>query len=109
MTYDWPGNVRELENAIECAVALSSASVLGVDDLASVPNGASAGSLPDLTELIPLPEIERRAILRAVRETGGDNSPPHVYSESVRRLYTASSKSTPASLNPIDQNTREER
>jgi|ERR1700675_831930 len=72
MTYDWPGNVRELENAIECAVALSSASVLGVDDLASVPNGASAGSLPDLTELVPIPEIERRAILRAVRETGGD-------------------------------------
>ena len=46
MAYDSPGNVRELENAIECAVALSSDSVLTVDDLAAIPNGAQAGSLP---------------------------------------------------------------
>jgi transcriptional regulator with PAS, ATPase and Fis domain len=72
MAHDWPGNVRELENVIECAVALSSDSVLTVDDLASLPNGASAGSLPDGNELIPLAETERRAILRAVRETPGD-------------------------------------
>jgi two-component system response regulator HydG len=72
MAYDWPGNVRELENAIECAMALSSDSVLTADDLASVPNGASAGSLPDGNELVPLEEIERRAILHTLRETGGD-------------------------------------
>ena len=72
MAYDWPGNVRELENAIECAVALSPDSVLKVDDLASVPDGASAGSLPDSNELVPLAEIERRAVLHALRETGGD-------------------------------------
>jgi transcriptional regulator with PAS, ATPase and Fis domain len=72
MAHDWPGNVRELENAIESAVALSSDSVLTADDLASIPNGASARSLPDSNELIPLEEIERRAILHALRETGGD-------------------------------------
>src|ERR1700675_4419842 len=72
MAYDWPGNVRELETAIECAVALSPDSVLKVDDLASVPNGASAGTLPDSNELVPLAEIERRAVLHALRKTGGD-------------------------------------
>jgi transcriptional regulator with PAS, ATPase and Fis domain len=72
MTYDWPGNVRELENTIECAVALSSGSVLTADDLVSVPPRALAVSLPDGNELVPLEEIERRAILRALRESGGD-------------------------------------
>ncbi|HXE36325.1 MAG TPA: sigma-54 dependent transcriptional regulator [Verrucomicrobiae bacterium] len=72
MTYDWPGNVRELENAIECAVALSSGSVLTAEDLVSVPHRASAVSPPDGNELVPLEEIERRAILRALRENGGD-------------------------------------
>jgi transcriptional regulator with PAS, ATPase and Fis domain len=72
MAHDWPGNVRELENAIECAVALGSDTVLTVDDLASVPNGASAGSLSDSDELVPLAEMERRAILNALRKTKGD-------------------------------------
>jgi DNA-binding NtrC family response regulator len=72
MAYDWPGNVRELENAIESAVALSSDTVLTADDLASIPNGASAGSLNEGDELVPLAEIERRAILHALQETGGD-------------------------------------
>jgi len=70
MAYDWPGNVRELENAIESAVALSSESVLTADDLASVPYGASAPNALDSNELIPLEEIERRAIVNTLRETG---------------------------------------
>jgi DNA-binding NtrC family response regulator len=72
MAYDWPGNVRELENAIESAVALSSDNILTVQDLASVPNGASAVSLPHVNELVPLAEVERRAVLHAFRQTGGD-------------------------------------
>jgi transcriptional regulator with PAS, ATPase and Fis domain len=72
MAHDWPGNVRELENAIESAVALSSESVLTADDLASIPYGVSAPDAPDTNELIPLEEIERRAILHALQETGGD-------------------------------------
>lgn len=72
MAYDWPGNVRELENAIECALALSSDSVLAADDLTSVPNGASAGSFPDGDEFVPLAETVRRAVLHALGETGGD-------------------------------------
>ncbi len=72
MAYDWPGNVRELQNAIESAVALSYDSVLTADDLTSVPKGPSAGSFPDGNKLVPLEEIERRAVLHALRETGGD-------------------------------------
>lgn len=72
MTYDWPGNVRELENAIECAVALSSDTVLTVGDLASVPCRASASRDSDSDELVTLQEIKRRAVLRAVQKTAGD-------------------------------------
>jgi two-component system response regulator HydG len=72
MAYDWPGNVRELENAIECAVALNADTVLTADDLASVPYHASAPHASESNELVPLAEMERRAIVHALRETGGD-------------------------------------
>ena len=72
MAYDWPGNVRELENAIERAVALGSGPVLHVGDLPSNLQYASVERLPENDELVPLEELERRAIFRALRETGGD-------------------------------------
>jgi len=71
MSSDWPGNVRELENAIECAVALSSEPVLRAKDLPSNIQFACAQSLPLDYEYLPLEEIERRAILQALRETAG--------------------------------------
>jgi len=70
--YDWPGNVRELENAIESAVALTAESTLTVDDLASVPYRAFAPHAAESNEFVPLAEMERRAIVHALRETGGD-------------------------------------
>jgi DNA-binding NtrC family response regulator len=72
MAYDWPGNVREPENAIECALALSSNSVLAAHDLVSAPYGASAPNAPHSNELVPLEELERRSITNALPETGGD-------------------------------------
>jgi two-component system response regulator HydG len=72
MAYDWPGNVRELENAIERAVALGSGPVLHASDLPSNLQYSSAERLPGREELLPLEELERRAIYRALRETGGD-------------------------------------
>ncbi|HYL09554.1 MAG TPA: sigma-54 dependent transcriptional regulator [Candidatus Acidoferrales bacterium] len=72
MAYDWPGNVRELENAVERAVALGSGPLLHVGDLPSnLQYGASEQAL-DKDQLLPLEELERRAILRALSETGGD-------------------------------------
>ncbi len=72
MAHDWPGNVRELENAIECAVALGSDSVLTAEDLTSVPSGASSGRLADIGRPFPLAELERRAVFEALLETRGD-------------------------------------
>jgi transcriptional regulator with PAS, ATPase and Fis domain len=71
LAHDWPGNVRELENAIECAVALGSECILTANDLVSVPNFTARPHV-SLSELLPLAEIERRAVLNALRETGGD-------------------------------------
>jgi DNA-binding NtrC family response regulator len=70
--YDWPGNVRELENAIERAVALGSGPILHVGDLPSNLHYGTAERMPQSGELVPLEEMERRAILRAMREAGGD-------------------------------------
>lgn len=72
MAYDWPGNVRELENAIERAVALGSGPVLHVGDLPTNLQHGAGERLPESDEILPLEELERRAILRALRESGGD-------------------------------------
>jgi DNA-binding NtrC family response regulator len=72
MAYDWPGNVRELENAIERAVALSTSSLLHVGDLPTSLQYGASEKLPQNDVLLPLDELERRAIKRALRESGGD-------------------------------------
>jgi two-component system response regulator HydG len=71
MRHDWPGNVRELENVIECAVALSSESILDLGDFPPNPP-CTTHAAPEDNELVPLEEIERRAIFRALQETGDD-------------------------------------
>jgi DNA-binding NtrC family response regulator len=70
--YDWPGNVRELENCIERAVALSSGPIVHVADLPSNLQYPSSDRMPQKDELLPIDELERRAILRTLRETSGD-------------------------------------
>jgi two-component system response regulator HydG len=72
IAHDWPGNVRELENAVERAVALGSGSILHTGDLPSNLQYAAGDRMPASDELLPLDELERRAILRALREAGGD-------------------------------------
>jgi two-component system response regulator HydG len=72
VAYDWPGNVRELENAVERAVALGSGPIVHVGDLPSSLQYPSSERAPEKEELLPLEELERRAILRMLRETGGD-------------------------------------
>ena len=72
MSYDWPGNVRELENAIERAIALGSGPILHAGDLPTSLQYRTNEQLPQNEELLPLEELERRAILRALREAGGD-------------------------------------
>jgi len=72
IAYDWPGNVRELENAIERAVAMGSGPIVHVGDLPSNLHYPTSERVPDKDELLPMEELERRAILRTLRETGGD-------------------------------------
>jgi transcriptional regulator with PAS, ATPase and Fis domain len=72
MAWDWPGNVRELENVIERAIALGSDLILHVGDLPSNLRHSSGERLPRNDEVLPLEELERRAILGALREAGGD-------------------------------------
>jgi DNA-binding NtrC family response regulator len=78
VSYSWPGNVRELQNCIERAVALARDEVLGVDDLPEKlrdyrPSRVIVES-EDPAELLPMEEIERRYILRAVQAVGGNKT-----------------------------------
>jgi DNA-binding NtrC family response regulator len=72
IAYDWPGNVRELENVVARAVALGSGPTVHVGDLPSSLHYPASERAPEKDELLPLQELERRAILRMLRETGGD-------------------------------------
>ncbi len=78
VSHDWPGNVRELDNAVERAVALGAGPVIALSDLPTNLQNPVAEPAPGATGpppargIVPLREVERRALLRAVRETGGD-------------------------------------
>ncbi len=78
--YHWPGNVRELENVIERAVSLAAGPLIFPEDL---PDEFKQGKKEDLTravgdleghdhDLVPLDEMEKRYLVRVLRETGGN-------------------------------------
>ena len=84
MRHDWPGNVRELENSIERACALSSGPILHLGDLptqlqqqgldarrttAAAGESEATGQAP---EVMPLADLEKQAILGAIRTLNGD-------------------------------------
>ncbi len=76
-SYDWPGNVRELENVVERAVALGAGPVIHTIDLpTNLQSHASGGADVPLgggnDGIMPLRELEKRAILAAIKELGGD-------------------------------------
>ena len=78
--YRWPGNVRELENAIERAVSLSHGPLLTPDDLPEVirqsaaPESDARLSQSDpLDEVyLTLEEVEKRHLIRVLKETKGN-------------------------------------
>ncbi|HUK29964.1 MAG TPA: sigma-54 dependent transcriptional regulator [Candidatus Acidoferrum sp.] len=72
MAYDWPGNVRELENAIERAVALGPGPNLQLSDLPSSLHYGKGSQPQEDDKFVPLDTMERRAIFRALQESGGD-------------------------------------
>ena len=78
--YPWPGNVREFENVMEFMVNMAPASggVLHPDMLPASVRGALPPSVPPPAAppasggIIPLRDLERNAILDAVRRCGDD-------------------------------------
>jgi DNA-binding NtrC family response regulator len=86
MRYEWPGNVRELENSVERACALSSGPVLHLGDLptqlqqqglaahrvAAMAAADSNGENGAGSGVRTLAELEREAILTAIRTLNGD-------------------------------------
>jgi DNA-binding NtrC family response regulator len=69
--YHWPGNVRELENVIERAVSLAHGPLLLPGDLPEFIR--EAGPAPAEEDgLMTLDELEKRHLLKVLRETGGN-------------------------------------
>ena len=78
MQHDFPGNVRELENTIERAVLYETTDLLQPQSLLlhqTQERSQSAASSPTgATTILPLDEVERRAIVHALKVT--DNNVP---------------------------------
>jgi DNA-binding NtrC family response regulator len=92
MSYPWPGNVRELQNCVQAMVAVNTGPVLHIGDAPShlqhhresnsmgrlslaTSAAAPAGNgepVPIVQPVIPLAEMERQAIMRALEYTKGD-------------------------------------
>jgi DNA-binding NtrC family response regulator len=68
--YRWPGNVRELRNAMERAALLSRGAIVLPEHLPARVTAvvADIAGVPDTAEASRLEEIERDAILRALRK-----------------------------------------
>jgi DNA-binding NtrC family response regulator len=91
MDYDWPGNVRELKNCLERMMAFNSGPLLHFGDLPSAlvnhvrarnmdgfATAAAVGGEPVRASspgnVVPLHELERRAIKHALSHTRGDRT-----------------------------------
>ena len=84
MRYEWPGNVRELENAVEHGCTFSTCGTVALGDLptqlqqmglATLRASATAakeGAANGKIRVTPIAELERQAILDAIRLLDGD-------------------------------------
>lgn len=81
MEHSWPGNVRELQNCMDRLAALCLGHEVRVEDLPSAVQYSQMRGRMELSamagfvsgkDIVPLHELERRAILDAIRFTKGD-------------------------------------
>ena len=70
ISYSWPGNIRELINCIESAVVMSLQDEITVDSLPSYIRSKKTGE-PSGKVDENLSEIEKKAIIAALKKTGG--------------------------------------
>ena len=76
LAYDWPGNVRELENCLERTCAFTSGTLIYTTDLppeiANFPGPEALSGNGHASKIIPIAELEKRTILRAIADLKGD-------------------------------------
>jgi DNA-binding NtrC family response regulator len=77
VNYDWPGNIRELANVIERAQILAEGDTITPDDLPdtvtlAAPNFTPAAAAAAEADPKSLDEVERRHVLRVLREMNGN-------------------------------------
>ncbi|MBX9702190.1 MAG: sigma-54 dependent transcriptional regulator [Acetobacteraceae bacterium] len=78
--HPWPGNVRELRNAMEqAALSAGPDGVVRPSNLALAPSAAEpanggGASPPIRAEVLPLPQMERDSLVRALERTAGNVS-----------------------------------
>jgi DNA-binding NtrC family response regulator len=75
MQYAWPGNVRELANTIERLVLLAPGTIIGPEDLPSNIRPPADHPAREEDAPVPLAEVERISIIRALTYTGGKKAP----------------------------------
>ena len=75
LNHSWPGNVRELRNAIERAVVVCDAELIGPEHL-PVDLQHTAGSAPSISIQLgkPIKEIEKKIILENLEYMGGNKT-----------------------------------
>ncbi|MGE0786727.1 MAG: sigma-54-dependent transcriptional regulator [Sandaracinaceae bacterium] len=80
MAHEWPGNVRELQNVVHRALLACEGDVLKLAHLPPHVRGAGLGRVPSRVDqsarlpLVPLRELEQRAIREALDATNGNVS-----------------------------------
>jgi DNA-binding NtrC family response regulator len=83
LDHDWPGNVRELQNCMDCMAAMNHGPILHIADLPPAVQYSQTRATTELSNLaafasgqavIPLHELERRAIANAIQFTSGDRA-----------------------------------
>jgi two-component system response regulator HydG len=84
LRHDWPGNVRELMNAVERGVVMAQTQYLDRSDFTLIPESAPPEEkLPEKEGIaadLPLEEVEKTTILKALEASGGNKS------ETARKL-----------------------
>jgi DNA-binding NtrC family response regulator len=77
MMQSWPGNVRELENLMERATLLVESDTIRKEDLADISNPSGPGSCGEGAgsfSTMPLKDMERKMILRALENHDGNRT-----------------------------------